>query len=199
MKNFHLGNVAIALFSFFAASSGSFASTLDDTGFSNINAHRIGETAETKLPLFSGLATPSTCDMTEEAVESAEIVDPPSGAYIVNPDEPDAVALNWLENEMQMSIDPTDEPQAFFPDFSCIEPPYNCPANVKCPELAAGTLCIVTACGTGACPTCPNFFGNAVIMSWCAYGCMKGKDVVGGAYGFWVRGFGWKGPVCFPG
>ena len=26
-----------------------------------------------------------------------------------------------------------------------------------------------------------------------------GKDVVGGAYGFWVRGLGWRGPVCFPG
>lgn len=112
----------------------------------------------------------------------------------------ETAALEWLQNELQMSIDSSIAPQVFVPDFTCMEPPYNCPANVKCPLSGAGNaICVVTSCGTGACSTCPNFFGNSVILSWCAYGCMKGKDVVGGAYGFWVRFLGWRGPMCFPG
>jgi hypothetical protein len=186
MTNFLMGVGALIVFASFSVVSGALASTRDDVGISKNAADQNGE-------------TPEMCDMHEAAVESTEKVDPFAGTEFIDPDEPEVAALKWLENEMQMPIDPSNEPQAFFPDFSCIEPPHNCPANVKCPDLARGALCIVTSCGTGACPTCPNFFGNAVIMSWCAYGCMKGKDVVGGAFGFWLRFSGWKGPVCFAG
>lgn len=154
--------------------------------------------AELPRSLFSNLVMASNCN-TNEAAEMQEGSD-----WALNTvdelEKTEAAALDWLQNELQMSIESSIAPQGFVPDFTCMEPPYNCPANVKCPLSGAGNaICVVTSCGTGACSTCPNFFGNSVILSWCAYGCMKGKDVVGGAYGFWVRFLGWRGPMCFPG
>ena len=186
---------SIVLFASLAVASRAFASTHDDRAFFKNAADQIGETSEMRLPLFSDTATASMCDTTA-AAESAENVDPFPGAYIMRPDEPDAAALNWLENEMQMSFDPSCESQGIIPDFTCMDPPHNCPANVKCPDLAGGALCVVTSCGKGECPTCPKLFPG-IITAWCAYGCMKGSKVVGGAYGFWVRFLGWRGPVCF--
>lgn len=197
MKNFYLGNVAIVLFSFFAASSGSFASTRDDTGFSKNNAHRLGETPETTLPLFSDLATPSKCDMNDKAVVSAEFVEPFSDNYIIDPDEPEVATLNWLENEMQMSIDPTNAPQQVTAGWSCTRPPFNCPNYQRCP-LADGTssICTVNECGEGKCSFCPVNPPFRIVNSWCTYTCKKGPAVVGSAFGFRLAGDLWFGPTC---
>jgi hypothetical protein len=117
---------------------------------------------------------------------------------IVEAKDMDATVLAWIENEIQMSIDSTDTPQGIIPDFTCIEPPHDCPANTRCPWLApGGTLCSVTSCGLGSCPICPGIFPGLIVKSWCAYGCMKGKDMVGGAFMINSR-FGWLGPVCIP-
>lgn len=104
----------------------------------------------------------------------------------------DAAMLAWMENELQMSIDPSGEPLGIYPDDTCLEPPYNCRRTERCPLKGGGqSLCFVTGCGTGACPTCPNIFSNLIITSWCSYSCMKGSDVVGSAVGFWFRGPKW--------
>ncbi len=139
-----------------------------------------------------------TAEAAEEGAEPAPLTDVVAESSLDEAEDIDAAVLAWMENEMQMSIDLSEAPQGFIPDYTCIEPPLNCPANVKCPELG-NAHCIVTSCGKGECPTCPKLIPGAVITSWCAYGCMKGSKVVGGAYGFWARFLGWLGPVCFPG
>lgn len=199
MKKFHLHIVAVIQFSSFAITSGSSASTHDRLGIAETVDHsRFDETSEMRLPLFSGTATSSTCEVTV-AAESGEMNTPFHGADNIPPDEPDGAMLNWLENEMQMSIDPRNEPQAIIPDFTCMDPPHNCPANVKS-EFLPGAVCVVTSCGLGACPSCPSFIPNLAIKAWCAYGCMKGSKVVGGCFGFWTRiGNRWLGPYCFAG
>ncbi len=125
--------------------------------------------AELPRSLVSDLGMTPTCN-TNKAAEMEEGSDWALDT-VEEPEKTETAALDWLQNELQMSIDSSIAPQGFVPDFTCMEPPYNCPANVKCPLSGAGNaLCIVTSCGTGACRTCPNFFGNSVILSWCAYG-----------------------------
>ena len=110
----------------------------------------------------------------------------------------DAAALDWLAEQIQMSIEPTNMAQGIMPDYSCMNSPYDCPANTKCPWLApGGAICSVTSCGTGSCPICPAIFPAVIVKSWCAYGCMKGKEMVGGAFMIQTR-FRWLGPVCIP-
>lgn len=113
-------------------------------------------------------------------------------------EEQAAAVLAWMENEMQMSLEPALESQGIVPDYSCMDPPYKCPATTKCPWLAfGGASCNVTSCGTGSCPICPSIFPGLIVISWCAYGCMRGAKVVGGAFMIQSR-FGWLGPVCIP-
>jgi hypothetical protein len=194
MKNLHLRIAAIVLFSSFAATSASFASTHDDALFENV-ANQTGDAAEMRLPLFSSAATASMCGMNEAAVEFAELVDPFDAQSIIDPDQPDAAVLHWLETEMQMSIDPTNTPQGIRPDYSCSRAPYNCPVNQACP-LAGGasSFCTVTGCGMGECSACPVKTPGLIIKSWCSYGCMKQSTVVGGAF-LLLTSWGW-GPVC---
>jgi hypothetical protein len=156
--------------------------------------------AELSRSLLSGSTMTVTCNVNKAAIEMEEGSDWTLDTSISEPRLTETAALDWLQNELQMSIDPSSEPQGFVPDFTCIDPPYNCPANVKCPLNGGGNaICVVTSCGQGTCSACPIKSPGWVITSWCAYGCMKGKDVVGGAYGFWVRFLGWRGPLCFPG
>lgn len=191
--------VALALYGSFAAASGAFAGTHDNTGFSKLVDNQIDETPEEmRLPLFQCASTASMCDMTDAVDESAELVDPPVGAYIIDPDEPGAIIPASLMNEIQMSIDPTDALQGILPDDRCVEKPFECPYRTKCQWLAfGGAWCTVTSCGTGSCPICPGMFPGVFVQSWCAYGCMKGTKMVGGAFMIQTR-FRWIGPVCIP-
>lgn len=61
------------------------------------------------------------------AVDSAEMVDQFPAAYMIDPDDADTAALNWLEHQMQMSIDPTDTLAGVLPDDKCLEKPWECP------------------------------------------------------------------------
>lgn len=197
MKNF-LRITAIILFSSFAVTSGSYAATHNDTVFFKNTAAQIDGTSEMVLPLFSGTATASICDMNEAVVESTEIIASFPGMYNIHPDELDAVVVNLFEDELQMSIEPSNESQGVTPDFACMDPPYNCPANVKSEFI--GARCVVTHCGTGACPSCPSIIPGLAIKSWCSYGCIRDKKVVGGCFGFWSRiGNRWLGPFCIAG
>ncbi len=192
MTKFQLRIAAIVPFCSFAVTSGSFASTHDDIAVSKNVAHGIDTTADSTLPLFSGSAAASVCDMNEAAVESTEIVDSFPGASIIDPDDPEAAALNWLENEMQMSIDPSGEPQGYTAGWSCTRPPFNCPTYQSC----YGSVCKINECGEGKCSFCPVNPPFRIVKSWCTYTCMKGPNVVGSAFGFRLAADLWWGPTC---
>ncbi len=151
------------------------------------------------LALFLSLSIATMGDTaiaTAEPVQSLD-VPPPDGNFI-DLEEVDADILAWMANETQMSIDPSDALQGIKPDFTCMDPPHDCPAKTQCQWLAfGGALCTVTSCGLGSCPICPSIFPNVIVKSWCAYGCMKGKTMVGGAFMIQTR-FRWIGPFCIP-
>jgi RHS repeat-associated protein len=52
-----------------------------------------------------------------------------------------------------------------------------CPPQTLC----GSNICLLTDCGTGACPTCPPGFENLVIKAWCSYTCYKKNCPSGGA------------------
>lgn len=85
-----------------------------------------------------------------------------------------------------------------FPDFSCMKEPRNCKDKELC-DFGAPTkdVCIVTQCGEGKCGLCPGGFSKLVVDGWCAYGCMRGTQMVGGAFVLKTR-FGDNGPHCIP-
>lgn len=151
------------------------------------------ETSEMTLPIASDTTIVSK-------VEPAEFVEP-TLAFGANLDqsEAEAAALDWLQNELQMSIDPDVEPQGDNPDYSCMNPPYYCSSTEKCFLKGKVSTCAVTSCNTGECSACPIKNPGVIIASWCAYSCMAGKDVVGGAFKLRTSWGTWLGPVCFEG
>lgn len=73
-------------------------------------------------------------------------------------------------------------PTAVYSKFECTEPPNNCPASTKCPEYP-GANCIVIGCARGKCPGyCPDFVSDIASQGWCSYACMKGSEIVAGAF-----------------
>jgi hypothetical protein len=87
-------------------------------------------------------------------------------------------------------------PDGFFAKYECINTPWQCPHMTRCPGASA---CVVTNCGVGKCPNCPEGWGNLVIKNWCAYGCMNGSQVTGGAFILHTAPFNIEmGPYCTP-
>jgi hypothetical protein len=86
-------------------------------------------------------------------------------------------------------------PTTVYSKFECIEPPNNCPAMTKCVDYP-GANCIVIDCGRGKCPGyCPEFISDLISTGWCSYACMKGTEVVAGAFILQIR-WGHTGPMC---
>jgi hypothetical protein len=135
--------------------------------------------------------------VTASNLVAVQMVDPAtldaaSASQLVASVAPDAIsaALGWAQ-----SIDPSVFTAGIYPQFECIEPPHNCPLKAQCPELKA--ICSVTQCGNGGCATCPELFQNLVISGWCAYGCMRGSEMVGGAFALQTE-WGAGQTFCFP-
>ena len=85
-------------------------------------------------------------------------------------------------------------PMEVKPDFKkCVPEPYNCLDTLYFPFPDGRAMCLVVACGSGKCSTCPDFFSNIAVRGWCSYGCMRGKEVVGSAMVFKTR-WGDNGP-----
>jgi hypothetical protein len=151
-----------------------------------------------KGALCASIMLPMQTNAVFAAEEPVPLVEANAEGDSVEAEDTDAAVLAWMENEMQMSIDLTGEPQGYTPDFSCLKPPYNCSANVDCSkELGGSALCVVTSCAMGECPACPIKNPGVLIKSWCAYGCMNGSEVVGGAFTLLTSWGKWLGPVCF--
>lgn len=69
-----------------------------------------------------------------------------------------------------------------YPKYECTQPPYECPATKQCVFPSGSSVCHVTNCGEGKCPVCPDFISKPFIQGWCSYGCMRGTEMVGGAF-----------------
>lgn len=82
--------------------------------------------------------------------------------------------------------------------LQCIESKWDCHSVISCPQLGRPprTKCVISSCGLGKCPRCPDFLGNILIKSWCAYVCKTDEKPVGGGFEFNL-GFKYWGPVCF--
>ncbi len=135
--------------------------------------------------------------VTASNLVAAQMVDPAtldatSASKLVGSVAPDAItaALVWAQ-----SVDPSAFSAGIYPKYECIEPPNSCPARIKCPELKGS--CSVTQCGKGSCPFCPELFQNLIISGWCAYGCMNGAEMVGGAFTLQTQ-WGPGQTFCFP-
>lgn len=105
-------------------------------------------------------------------------LDATTASQLVDSVAPDGInaALAWAQ-----SVDPSLFSAGIYPKYECGDPPNNCPYTTKCSQHP-GWVCSVTNCGQGSCPNCPEFFQNLVVKGWCAYGCMKGTEIVGGAF-----------------
>lgn len=87
-------------------------------------------------------------------------------------------------------------PTTVYSKFECIEPPNNCPAMTKCVDYP-GANCIVIDCGRGKCPGyCPKFISDLVSQGWCSYACMKGSEVVAGAFILQILWGHTTDPIC---
>ncbi|MEZ4302367.1 MAG: hypothetical protein R3B70_45995 [Polyangiaceae bacterium] len=55
----------------------------------------------------------------------------------------------------------------------------DCPFREDC-AAAPGAKCILTGCGDGACPGCPEIFdlSKLAVKGWCSYTCVAGGQVV---------------------
>lgn len=55
----------------------------------------------------------------------------------------------------------------------------DCPFKETC-LAAPGARCILTGCGNGACPACPNIFdlSKLAVKGWCSYTCVAGGQIV---------------------
>jgi len=105
-------------------------------------------------------------------------LDATTAAQLIDSVAPDAItaALAWSQSVEESVFTP-----GIITKNECVAPPSNCPWTTKCGDIAPGT-CFVTNCGKGSCKFCPEHLQNLVVEGWCAYGCMKGSEMTGGAF-----------------
>lgn len=143
------------------------------------------------LALCSSALFPIQENAAQAAEEPGPLPETMQEPHVLDAEELEQVVLPRIQEQIQMSIDLGFVPQGNTTKFACLQPPYNCPANERCPLRGGGqSICVVTDCGTGTCPTCP-IFGNLVVTSWCSYVCFDGGKAVTSAAGLWIRQIGW--------
>lgn len=128
-----------------------------------------------------------------QAVDPSTL-DAASAAQLIDSVAPDAIsaALLWSQ-----SVEASVFTPGIFPKHECAESPSKCPLMTSCAHLFPGT-CFVTNCGKGSCKFCPEYLQNLVVEGWCAYGCMQGSEMTGGAFILQTK-FALTGdPFCFP-
>jgi hypothetical protein len=144
------------------------------------------------LPLISvSCGVTDTTTATTDAPESSDERAARVAQSVVDAINADPTAATADPEALQARVDQafalalTEEPQrgnmtpdAIYSKYECIEPPWHCPSQTRCP----GSICVPTNCGSGKCPGCPSGgWGNLVIKNWCVYGCMRGAQEAGTA------------------
>lgn len=141
---------------------------------------------------MASFAAVSTSNFAGAQVGDPSTLDAATASQLIDSVAPDAInaALAWAQ-----SADPSVFSALYSPKFECGDEPNNCPYVTKCKDFP-GWVCSVTDCGQGTCPTCPEFLQSLLVKGWCAYGCMKGTEVTGGAFILQTK---WapNGPFCF--
>jgi len=140
-------------------------------------------------------AASATMALVESQIADPASVDAETVAALIEQYAPAAIdeALAWAQ-----TVDPSavPEPQGgVVVDFACMDPPYLCEQKKTCPYEGAEIGCYISHCGSGKCPWCP-FGGNLIFKSWCSYGCIKGGEVVAGAFMIRTIFNNWNGPWC---
>lgn len=128
-------------------------------------------------------ATNAYAAVVTQNLVAAQVLDPSTldkatASSLFDAAAPDAIstAVAWVQ-----SVDPALFPaSAIYPKYECMEPPNECPHATKCPQF--GGSCFVIDCNQGSCPGCPDFVKNLISRGWCSYACMKGTEMVGGAF-----------------
>lgn len=143
------------------------------------------------------VAADACSNLVQQQVPDPSTVDDATLAELYTQEAPmaDAEAQAWMA-----SVDPFTLPQSggAYPKYECIEAPYLCKPHEHCP-VGDGATCVVTGCGTGKCPWCPDAWGNLIYDGYCAYACMQGSKVWG--YGINLRtrfSKKWTGFFCAP-
>lgn len=147
-----------------------------------------------RMTATASYAAAATASLVETQVPDPLAIDEATFAELLGQLAPIAEdqALLWAD-----SVDPSVFAGGVLHKVECNDPPHSCTLETFCPYLVpGGARCFVTECGTGACPYCP-IFGDQVVESWCSYGCMRGSDVVGGAFKVRLKYWGERGPICF--
>lgn len=139
-------------------------------------------------------AASATSALVESQVSDPQTIDAATLAALAEQYAPAAIeqATQWFSSGGQSEI-PASE--GVVVKFECESDPYTCPRKVECGTGAETLRCYVSQCGTGKCPYCP-FGGNLVFKAWCAYGCMRNNQVVGGAFMLRTIFNNFNGPWC---
>jgi hypothetical protein len=148
-----------------------------------------------RVTATASYAAAATASFVGAQVADPEAVDPALIEQLFDQYAPIATeeALAWID-----TVDPTALAGGgvLIKDL-CLDPPYLCEQQTFCPWIVeGGARCWVNECGTGSCPYCP-VFSNMIVRAWCSYGCMKGSDVVGGAFVLHFQPWKKTGLVCF--
>lgn len=131
-----------------------------------------------RISATNAYAAVVTQNLVAAQVSDPTMLDAATASSLFDAAAPDAigVAVAWVQ-----SADPALFPaSAIYPKYECIDPPNECPPTTKCPQF--GGVCSVIDCNQGGCPGCPDFVKNLISKGWCSYACLKGPEVVGGAF-----------------
>jgi hypothetical protein len=119
------------------------------------------------------------------ALPSARMGDPahPEGATLEAPMDEDP-SIAWEQAQKW-----ADLPDSATIPLAQVKPKYECEEKSGCTPTDSckfdgydkWAYCVVTGCGDGACPTCPDLFdiSKLVVKSWCSYTCMVDRQIVG--------------------
>jgi len=163
-----------------------------------IDALNMVDPGEAKPKVAAAEVAAVACsDLVQAQVSDPSTVDDATLAQLYAEEAPmaDAEMQAWLGTVNPSTLPLTDMP---YPNYQCAETPYSCKTVEYCPS-GDGARCVITGCGKGKCPWCPDAWGNLIYDGYCAYACMQGLK-------FWGYGINlrtrftkkWSGFFCAP-
>lgn len=175
------------------AGTGGAASTLTPEELADLDTLQQADPIEVaRITDTAAFAAVTTNNLVGLQMVDPSTLDATTAAQLLDAAAPEAIkaALAWSQAVEESVFTP-----GIYPKNECIEPPNNCPFRTTCPNIPGN--CYVTNCGKGSCPLCPEYLQNLVVEGWCAYGCMKGSEMTGGAFILQTRFKLLGDPHCF--
>jgi hypothetical protein len=176
------------------AGTGGATSTLTPEELAALDALQQADPIEVaRITDTAAFAAVTTNNLVVLQMVDPSTLDATTAAQLLDAAAPEAIkaALAWSQTVEESVFTP-----GIYPKNECVAPPRNCPFTTTCPDIPG--MCFVTGCGKGSCPLCPEYLQNLVVKGWCAYGCMQGSEMTGGAFILQTQ-FKLQGdPYCFP-